>query len=66
VQEHHVGLVVMASHGRGWLGRLVLGSVAKSLLGQLALPILLVRPVLAAPATDQRQTLAGVSKERES
>jgi nucleotide-binding universal stress UspA family protein len=43
VQEHQAGLVVIASHGRGGLGRLLLGSVAKRLLSSLNVPTLLVR-----------------------
>lgn len=43
VQQYQVGLVVMASHGRGWLGRLVLGSVAKQVLSHVNVPMLLVR-----------------------
>lgn len=43
VQSHQAGLVVMASHGRSGLGRFLLGSVARSLLSQLEVPILLVR-----------------------
>jgi nucleotide-binding universal stress UspA family protein len=43
VQSHQAGLVVMASHGRSGLGRLLLGSVARSLLSRLEVPILLVR-----------------------
>lgn len=52
VQNHHVGLVMMASHGRSGLGRFLLGSVARSLLSQLEVPILLVRnqPAEVAPA----------------
>jgi nucleotide-binding universal stress UspA family protein len=42
-QEHRAGLIVLASHGRGWLGQLMLGSVAKSVLNRTELPILLVR-----------------------
>lgn len=42
-QAHRAGLVVMASHGRGGLGRFLLGSVARRLLSQLEVPILLVR-----------------------
>jgi nucleotide-binding universal stress UspA family protein len=38
-------LVVMATHGRGTLERAWLGSVADSLVRQLHVPILLVRPV---------------------
>ena len=36
-------LIVMATHGRGPVGRLVLGSVADKLLRHAAIPILLVR-----------------------
>jgi nucleotide-binding universal stress UspA family protein len=42
-QKHQAGLVVMASHGRGGLGRFLVGSVARRLLNQLEIPILLVR-----------------------
>ena len=51
VEGLKAGLVVMTSHGRGWLGRLMVGSVAKDLLGQLETPILLVRRV---PAQSQQ------------
>jgi nucleotide-binding universal stress UspA family protein len=43
VQEYQVGLIVIASHGRGWLGRLVLGSVARTILSHIETPVLLVR-----------------------
>jgi nucleotide-binding universal stress UspA family protein len=49
VEGLKAGLVVMTSHGRGWLGRLMVGSVAKDLLGQLETPILLVRRVPSPP-----------------
>ena len=42
-RQHHAGLIVMASHGRGWLGRLVLGSVAQKVLRDVDMPVLLVR-----------------------
>jgi len=42
-RQHHAGLIVMASHGRGWLGRLVLGSVAQKVLRDVEMPVLLVR-----------------------
>ena len=38
------GLVVMATHGRGMLSRLVLESVAAEVLRRLTVPVLLVRP----------------------
>jgi nucleotide-binding universal stress UspA family protein len=37
-------LIVMSSHGRSGLGRLVLGSVAESVLRGTSTPILLLRP----------------------
>jgi nucleotide-binding universal stress UspA family protein len=46
-------LIVMSSHGRSGLGRLVLGSVTESVLRSTAVPILLIRPgaaLLDAPA----------------
>ena len=53
----HADLIVMASHGRSGVARLVLGSVAESVLRATAVPILLVRaegapldtPFMAAP-----------------
>jgi nucleotide-binding universal stress UspA family protein len=42
-QEREGGLIVIASHGRGWLGRLVLGSVARRILQEMDTPVLLVR-----------------------
>lgn len=47
-QEYHAGLIIMASHGRGWLGRLVLGSVTRSVLSQSETPVLLVRQFVPA------------------
>jgi len=50
-------LIVMSTHGRSGLGRLVLGSVAESVLRSTSTPILLLRP--EAPAW------VGGAKERE-
>ena len=55
VQEDHPGLVVMASHGRGWLGQAVLGSVAKRVLSQAGVPLLLVPRQAASAEGDQRK-----------
>lgn len=44
-------LIVMSSHGRSGLGRLVLGSVAETVLRATAVPILLIRPGDAPLAT---------------
>ncbi|MPZ49155.1 MAG: hypothetical protein GEU75_07630 [Dehalococcoidia bacterium] len=42
-EQHKVGLIVMSSHGRGGLGRLVFGSVADAVLRQSHVPVLLLR-----------------------
>jgi nucleotide-binding universal stress UspA family protein len=44
VTETQVDLVAMATHGRGGLGRLVLGSVAERVLRSVGVPVLLMRP----------------------
>jgi len=40
----HADLIVMSSHGRSGVSRLVLGSVAESVLRATTVPILLIRP----------------------
>ena len=47
-QFHRVGLIVMTTHGRSGLGRLILGSVAESVLRGTTTPILLLRAEGAA------------------
>jgi nucleotide-binding universal stress UspA family protein len=44
-------MIVMSSHGRSGLGRLILGSVAETVLRSTAVPILLIRPGDAALET---------------
>jgi len=39
-----VDLIVMSTHGRSGIGRLVLGSVADAVVRRTTLPVLLVRP----------------------
>ena len=41
--EHAAGLVVMASHGRRGLGRMLLGSQAQAVLAHATVPVLVVR-----------------------
>ena len=41
--ERGAGLVVMGTHGRSGLRRVVMGSVAHHVLGQLEVPLMLVR-----------------------
>jgi nucleotide-binding universal stress UspA family protein len=49
VQDGRADLVVMATHGRGPLGRFFFGSVADALVRGASVPVLLVRPRGAAP-----------------
>ena len=43
VKEHQCDLVVMASHGRGRVGSLLLGSVTQKVLAPADLPVLVIR-----------------------
>jgi len=45
-QEHAINLIVMASHGRGALGRWTFGSVADRVSRHSTVPVLIVRPEL--------------------
>lgn len=51
-------LVVVGSHGRDWLGRLVIGSVTEQLLGRLPTSLLVVPPPAAAAGAP---ALAGIA-----
>src|SRR5262249_7809865 len=44
-REQNVDVVVMATHGKGGLARLILGSVATGTLRHTTAPMLLVRPM---------------------
>lgn len=50
IGTHDIDLLAMSTHGRSGLGRVLFGSVAQELLRQLALPILLLRPLPVAAA----------------
>jgi nucleotide-binding universal stress UspA family protein len=43
-ENEDVSLVVMATHGRSGLERLVMGSVAEAVLRRLHIPVMMVRP----------------------
>ncbi len=51
-EERNGPLIVMSSHGRGGLDRLVFGSVADAVLRESRVPLLLIRP-LDESSTDQ-------------
>lgn len=57
-REGKVGLVVIASHGRGLMGQLALGSVARHLLVYAPGPVLLVRRPPAPGKSEPLETLA--------
>ena len=52
-----IDLVVMTTHGRGALGRFLLGSVADALVRDLPVPLLLVHPTEAGPDLSQETRL---------
>jgi nucleotide-binding universal stress UspA family protein len=56
-QETGADLVAMATHGRGGLARLVLGSIAASTLQRATVPVLLVRPA-ALSQTDEEAEIS--------
>lgn len=49
VTHREPDLVVMATHGRGTLGRALFGSVADRIVRSSPVPVLLVRPAVTAP-----------------
>jgi nucleotide-binding universal stress UspA family protein len=51
-RDHGVGLIVMATHGRGGMSRALLGSVATATIRQTDVPIMLVRPDQVIWATE--------------
>ena len=51
-----IDLIVMSSHGRGGVGRLIFGSVAESVLHGTRTPILLVRDISAPVSPPQGAT----------
>jgi nucleotide-binding universal stress UspA family protein len=50
IEEQDVDLLVVGSHGRTGLGRLVMGSVAEQVLRQVSCPVLTVGPKVASAA----------------
>ena len=55
--DEGVDLIVMGSHGRSWLGRLLMGSVAEAVMRQATCPLLVVKPPGGQPAEPDRQPL---------
>jgi nucleotide-binding universal stress UspA family protein len=65
VESHPMDLVVMTTHGRGGLGRLLLGSVADRMLRQVAKPVLLLHPQEPVETTEFRHVLVALDGEVE-
>jgi nucleotide-binding universal stress UspA family protein len=52
LQHGHFGLVALATHGRGGIGRLALGSVADKLIRAAEVPVLVVQPSVQPKKAD--------------
>jgi nucleotide-binding universal stress UspA family protein len=48
-REQHADLIVIGSHGRGGLGRVLMGSVAEEVSRKAPCPVLIVRPTHEVP-----------------
>jgi hypothetical protein len=51
-EEAHVDLIVMGTHGRSGLGRVLLGSIAKGVMRKSRLPVLTTKNPLVPGATE--------------
>ncbi len=51
-RERGVDLIVCGSHGRGFVGRMLLGSVSGKLVHRAQVPVLVVPPIPAAASTE--------------
>lgn len=68
-EDNAFGLVVLATHGRGAVSRLWLGSVSDALVRRLTVPVLLIRPTeetVLAPVTQFRKALVALDGSTES
>jgi nucleotide-binding universal stress UspA family protein len=56
-EERGVDMIAMATHGRGGIARLALGSVAEAVLHRVHIPMLLIRPEpMRRPSAEPRAT----------
>jgi len=56
-QSEKVDLIVMSSHGRGGLGRAVLGSVADEVIRSSGVPVLVIRDEATGPTVELPRTI---------
>jgi nucleotide-binding universal stress UspA family protein len=57
-EASHADIIVMGTHGRSGLRRLLLGSVAEEVLRQATCPVLIVKPGTPDPVTDAETSAA--------
>jgi nucleotide-binding universal stress UspA family protein len=62
VNSEDIDLVLMSTHGRGGLPRLITGSVAGKILHQLSVPVMLVRPFEQKYSQLLAETFSGVGE----
>lgn len=58
VEEHGITEVVMTSHGRTGLARVIVGSIAEGLIHRLHCPIIVIPPLVTLSAETARETEA--------
>jgi menaquinol-cytochrome c reductase iron-sulfur subunit len=63
-QRVEADVIIVATHGRGELGRLVLGSVADEVLRRAPCPVLVLRPTDRTPSTSAVSCLALTGRSR--
>lgn len=61
-RDVHADLIVMGSHGRGGLGKVMLGSVAEKTVRHIGCPVLVVGPQCAPHYRPLRQVVLAVEK----
>jgi nucleotide-binding universal stress UspA family protein len=59
-QETHADLIVMGTHGRTGMGRLLMGSVAEQVLRQAACPVVMVKTSLRLRDTESSSNARAV------
>lgn len=54
VKEHHIDLLVVGTHGRGGLSRLIFGSISQEILEHVSCPVVTVGPCSGCPDAQLR------------
>lgn len=64
-REHGAALIVMATHGRTGVDRLLLGSVAEAVVREGSTPVLLVRAGMPIPAAGKEHAQSAAEREED-